>query len=94
MKRLLQKEPVSSQHLSGLPVTQSSSYFYQRYQNITLSYPNTFMALTKEYDRSHILPHLLPSPTPCQRAGEILVFNQRLYFSSGTKEFNWDFTTA
>lgn len=51
------------------------------------------MALTKEYDRSDILLHLLPSPTPFERAGEILVFNQRLYFSSFTKEFNWDFTT-
>lgn len=95
MKRLLQKEPVSSQHLSWascdpifklLLSTLSEHHF--------LSYPNTFMALTKEYDRSHVLPHLLPSPTPFQRAGEILVFNQRLYFSSGTKEFNWDFSTA
>lgn len=77
----------------GLPVTRSSSCFYQRDQNITLSYPNTFMALTKEYGRSDILPHLLPSPIPVLRVGEILVFNQRLYFSSCTKEFNWDFTT-
>lgn len=78
----------------GLPVTQSSSYFYQRYQNITLSYPNTFMALTQEFDRSDILPHLLPSPIPVLRAGEILVFNLRLYYVSNcTKEFNWDFTT-
>lgn len=73
-----------------LPVTQPSSYFYQRYQNITLSYSNRLRALTEEYARSDALPHLLPSPIPVQRAGEILVFNQRLYFSSctGTLQVN------
>lgn len=55
----------------GLPATQPSSYFYQCYQNITSSYPNTVMALTETQDGSDALPHCSPPPAPREGWGNL-----------------------